>query len=91
MITPLELYNNLQEYKEDPTFCPICRSEKISGSQLDESDMYIYRDNSCHDCTAMWSDEFVLHNVVLHDEEEHITDEEENAVKQSISAVDSGS
>lgn len=58
--------NTVQEYIDSlGSFCPYCRSEKITQNttDLEESDGYVEKEMRCEDCKAVWQSIFKLADI----------------------------
>jgi len=62
-----------KKYLEYPNNCPICDSDNISGAPIDAGDNAAWREVSCLDCGAEWTERFELtglSNLHIKDEED---------------------
>jgi len=66
MSRPLEI--TLGQYLKDPSECPYCGSDDISGSEFDAIGTAAYREVVCKTCDHTWAEEFKLINIILNDE-----------------------
>jgi len=55
----------IEEYiNEGCSICPFCKSTNISGDHLDpDGTMFAYRNISCHDCGASWTERFEVESI----------------------------
>lgn len=60
----IEVTQELDEkYLEHPNNCPVCDSENINGSHIEAGDEAAWREISCLDCGAEWTERFELTGV----------------------------
>ncbi len=67
MSKPLEI--TLGQYLKDPSECPYCGSDEISGAEFDAIGNAAYREVRCTICEHEWVEEFKLVNIILNQNE----------------------